>query len=551
MTRGRKRYISRAAGLLLVGGSLLASAAPAPAGPSPQRTVLVHAGSRGNPDGPSTAPDISADGRLVAFASVASNLAGKPAVKTLNVFLYNQENGAVSLITAGAAGKGGDGPSTAPAIAADGSAIAFVSGAHNLLSGSIAPARKEVYVWSARGGTVRASIGLDGKQANGDCGEPDISGDGRIVVFSCAATNLAPGAAPGRRNVYARDLAADRTTLVSAGPKGAPADGDSVAPAISPDGRFATFATAAKNVIPGATPATKPQILLRDLASGGTPVVSVANSGAFQNAAVKPPFSQLSDVSSGGRFVVFDSDAANLVAGDTNHHTDVFLRDLSTRKTTRASLAVTDQQGNSDSFAPRITADGRYVTFESFATNLTPLSPFGGNVFVRDLSRHTTVMANVSSRGRPRGPEHVKQLLQRPAIADDGATVAFESSARDLVSGVHTRFDSVFLRRLLPAPITVASQAVTEVAGHIVIRFSSSDRQAGSLLCQLDHRPPAICPLGGAVLPRLKGGRHVLRAYAGGQGTAFASLPIVIRIDARHHLPKVKVINPANQLGLG
>lgn len=553
--RHRARVVQDARLLLAVAAAigLLSAAAWGPAadaGPSPQRTIRLRDSGKGQPNGASADAQLSPEGRFVAFDSTATNLtASDPNGHIADVFLYDGETGSLRLISTGLRGAGGTGPSTAPVLADRAASLAFISRAHNLVPGDTSTFG-EVFVWSQGHGLSRVSVSSAGAPANGEsAGPPDISADGRRVVFSSRASNLTPGNTNNHFNVFVHDLASGVTSLVSAAADGTPGNGDSTAPAISPDGRYVSFATSATNLVRGLT-SKGSNVVVRDLTAGATQLASVSGAGQPQNASLRAPFVQVSDLSVGGRYVVFDSDATNLVRHDRNRHTDVFVRDTVAKTTTRVSLATTGQESNSDSFAPSITADGRFVSFESLAGNLTPFVPSGGNVFVRDLRRGTTVMADVSSSGRPRSRELHGTILQRASISDDGATMAFASSASNLVSGDTNGSQDVFVRRLTPPPITVASPRAGLAGGHIVITFLSGDRQAGPLLCRLDRRPLALCPLGGTVLPSLHPGHHLLTAYAGGQGTEYAAQPTLVRIFLRRGRARVRVKNPATSLGL-
>jgi Tol biopolymer transport system component len=533
----------------------LFTALPAAGGPSPQRTVRIRVAAKGQPNGPSTNPRISGDGRFVAFESGATNLGPPdPNGRVRDIYLYDAKSAAIILLSAVPVG-GANGPSSNPAISRDGSAVAFVSQATNLVprASNIVPGASphgDVYAWSRAGGLQQVSVSSTQVPADGDAAEPDVSGDGRLVVFSSTAGNLADGHPAGQREVYVRDLSTGQTALVSATPDGQAADGDSSAPAISPDGRYVSFATTATNLVPGMT-THGPNVIVRDLTAGQSELVSVNTAGVPQRGgpATTPP---ISDTSDGGRFVVFESSATNLVHRDTNRRTDVFVRDRMAKRTLRASLATTDQQPDGASYAPSISADGRYVTFLSRASNLTPAQPSGANVFVRDLVRHTTVMAEASSTGHPRGRERTGPILQRASSADDASTAVFVSSARGLVAGKTSLLPDVFLRRLVPSPITFANTTAGLAGGHVVITFVSFDAQAGPLLCRLDHRARAICPLTSVVLPLLKVGKHVLTAYAGGQGSLYAARPTTVRIVVkRGGRARVKVKNPGSAVGIG
>jgi len=533
------------------------SVVPAVAGPSPQRTVRIRAAAKGQPNGASADPQISGDGRFVAFDSAASNLGPEdPNGRVVDVYLYGAASSQILLLSTGPAGQGADGSSTNPSISTDGGVVAFYSLATNLLSqgGSAptgSPSQGNVFAWTRGAGLQMVSLSSTQAPADGDSGEPDISGNGRMVAFSSTADNLTDGHPAGQRDVYVRDLRTDQTTLVSATPDGKPGDGGSSAPAISPDGRFVSFSTTATNLVSGMT-LSGTNVVVRDLSSGTTALASVTASGTPQNLGSLTSTPLISDVSSGGRDVVFESKAPDLVGRDTNNHTDVFVRDMTANRTVRASLATTDQQADGASFAPSISPDGRYVSFLSSAGNLTPAQHAGVNVFVRDLVRHTTVMGDVSSAGRPRGAEQSRRISQRASASDDGSSVVFISSARNLVADKRSRLPDAFLRRLLPAPISIAAPAARLVRGHVVITFRTADRQAGGLLCRLDHHARAICPLSAVVLPLLAAGRHTLTAYAGGPGSEYSSLPTIVRIVVRKGgKAKVTVRNPGAAIGFG
>jgi Tol biopolymer transport system component len=543
------------AALLLLGLGL--GVVPALAGPSPQRTVRVRVAAKGPPNGASANARISGNGRYVAFETLATNLGphdGNGHVR--DVYRYDDKSAEIRLLSAAPDGGGADGPSSAPAISTDGSVVAFSSRATNIVpraSNAVPDAAPhgDVFVWSSAGGLAQASVSSTQVPADGDSGQPDVSGEGRLVAFSSTAGNLVDGHPAGQRDVYVRDAGSGTTVLVSATPDGQPGDGDSSAPAISPDGRYVSFATTATNLVPDAT-THGPNVVVRDLVAGTTELASVSAAGDPQAGGRAPASPPVSDVSAAGRYVVFESAATNLVDPDTNRRTDVFVRDTVAKRTFRASLATTDQQADGDSYAPSISADGRYVTFLSRAPNLTPGQPAGVNVFLRDLVRHTTVMADVASSGRPRSAEQAAGVSEQASSADDGLSAVFVSSARNLVADKRSRLPDVFLRRLSPSPISIASPAAGLARGHVVITFISVDRQAGPLLCRLDHKVRAICPIGAVVLPLLTPGKHVLTAYAGGPGSQYAPRPTTVRITIRRGgRARVKVTNPGTALGLG
>ncbi len=151
-------------------------------------------------------------------------------------------------------------------------------------------------------------------------------------------------------------------------------------PSISADGRFVTFSSKASNLVPGDTNFSQ-DIFVRDLSTNTTARVSVSGAGNQGNSNSRSP-----SISGNGRFVAFASDASNLVPGDTNGAQDIFVRDLSTNTNTRVSVSSTGNQANQDCFTPSISADGRFVAFNSSASNLVPGDTNNENdIFVRDL----------------------------------------------------------------------------------------------------------------------------------------------------------------------
>lgn len=519
------------------------------AGPSPQRTVRVRLAKAGNPDGRSAQPSLSADGRFVAFTSAATNLEPQedPNGAVRDVFVLDQGDGAVRLVSEGPDGAPADAASGEPVLNGDGSRVAFASRATNLVAAD-GNARSDVFVLIPGSGLVRASVPAEGGEADGPSAEPDLSEDGRLVAFTSSATNLVPGDANAHDDVFVRDLDTGVVTLVSATLDGAPGAGDSSVPAISPDGRFVSFFSTAPDLVPG-DDGERGDVFLRDLETGETEIVSVARGGGGQNAALADGRAQVSDLSRNGRFVVFESDATNLVRRDRNKRTDVFVRDRTAGGTRRVSVSTTNEEGDGASFLPSITPDGRFVAFASRADDLVPENASGLDVFVHELSGNTTVLADVSARGRPRSRELTEPKLERPSLSADAETVAFVSSASNLTGGDTNRVADVFLRRMRPAASASASRRVGLLRRRLLVVFRSTDRAAGPLQCRLDDGPPTLCPLGGLLLPRLESGRHVLRALAGATGAYYAPRPIVIRMNVRKgRRPRVSVHNPADDV---
>jgi Tol biopolymer transport system component len=238
--------------------------------------------------------------------------------------------------------------------------------------------------------------------------------------------------------------AAEVTERISVSTAGTQATAASLSPVVSADGRFVAFASDAPNLVPGDT--NSRDVFVHDRLSATTELVSVAGDGSQANRAALFPA-----ISGDGRYVVFQSDAANLVSHDTNDATDIFIRDRLTGVTTRASVASDGAQASGDSMTPSISADGSYVTFTSLASDLVQQDTNEDrDVFVHDRNAGITELVSVASDGT-QGDFASGGLGAGPArISADGRYVVFGSFASNLVPDDAAHFDDVFVHdRLL------------------------------------------------------------------------------------------------------
>jgi len=310
------------------------------------------------------------------------------------------------------------------------------------LAGDTFPVR-DVFVYDRSSGAiglVSRRDGATGVAANSDSNLPSISADGRYVAFGTSATNFIKGVYGG---VYVRDLQTQQTILAGRanGDRGEPLHGAS-SPSISAHGRWVAFVTVGPR---GRHPAT-PEIAVRDLKSNRTVFASRVGGkrGALANAESKAPA-----ISASGRYVTFASEAKNLSRVDKDSVEDVFVRDLKTNRTVLVSRAKGKRgaAGSGDSSNPSISADGRYVAFESYASNLGPSDDSTTpDVFVRDLRSGRIFLA---SRGDGNGPA-ANAPSANPAISADGRFVAFDSRGSNLTPADTLHFTSVFRYQLLP-----------------------------------------------------------------------------------------------------
>ncbi len=284
--------------------------------------------------------------------------------------------------------------------------------------------------------TLRASTDSSGVQGNGVSTSAAMSADGRWVAFTSAASNLVSGDTNAATDVFVRDRLTGAVERVSVSSSGAQANGASELPTISADGRFVSFRSLASNLVSGDTNNAW-DIFVRDRATGVTERVSVSSSGGQGTGTSRDP-----SLSADGRFVAFASTSANLVSGDTNGAQDIFVRDRLTGATTRMSVDSSGVQGNADSNNPSLSADGHLVLFDSTASNLVSGDTNAArDVFLRDRTANTTTRLSVSSSGAQSNGDSA-----RAHFSASGSLVVFESGASNLVSGDTNARNDIFLR---------------------------------------------------------------------------------------------------------
>ncbi len=269
----------------------------------------------------------------------------------------------------------------------------------------------------ATGTTERVSVDSNGGEAdaNADDDRLSISANGRFVAWDTPATNLVPGDANGAQDVFVHDNESGITERVSISSSGEQGNGFSARSAISADGRFVAFQASATNLVPNDSNG-QTDIFVRDRHAGTTERITINNEGAEADGG-----SFGASISDDGRFVAFASSATNLVDGDTNDTTDVFIRDRLTGTTERVSVNDGGVQGNGDSSVPSITPDGRFVSFQSTANNLVGDDTNGvKDVFVRDRQDGTTERVNVDSSGNQANGASASYVL---SISADGRFV--------------------------------------------------------------------------------------------------------------------------------
>jgi hypothetical protein len=358
----------------------------------------------------------------------------------------------------GANGLAGDEDSFLPSTNADGRLVAFQSNANNL-SADDDDNVDNIFVRDIRNGRTRLVSRADG--ANGAGADkastvPSISGMDR-VAFQSRATNLSAVDLDAVEDVFARDVGDGTTVLVSRenGTTGAAGDGDSGFASISQSGRFVAFQSDANNLSANDNNAVT-NVFVRDLQNNTTRLVDRANgtNGAAADAGAAFP-----SISANGRYVAFESDANNLSANDNNAVTNLFVRDLQNGSTRLVSRADGSNGAGADdsSSNPSISGNGRYVAFESNANNLSGTDNDNvSNVFVRDLQNGTTRLTSRASGTSGAGADDASLSA---SISGNGRYVAFESLADNLSADDDNNVFNVFVRDLDQRTTTLASRA--------------------------------------------------------------------------------------------
>jgi Tol biopolymer transport system component len=423
-------------------------------------TTRVSVGSGGiQANHPSVSPAISADGRWVAFSSSANNLVPNDTNDTEDVFLHDRQTGTTNRVSVGPGGAQGNGPSSTPSISANGRWVAFQSLANNLVPGDTND-WLDVFVHDRDTGvTSRVSVGPGGAQGNLESRSAAISADGRWVAFASASSTLVVDDTNDVSDVFLHDRQTATTIRVSQGPGGAQGNQSSDWPAISAGGLSIAFTSLASNLVADDTNGWM-DTFVHDRTTGTTTRVSVGTGGIQGNdASYFWPA-----ISGDGRRVAYQSAASNLVAGDTNGQHDVFVHDRPSGTTTRVSIGPGGLEGNQWSEFPAISADGRWVVFDSASTLVTGDANGVEDVFLHDLQTGTLRRVSVD----PMSVEgNGRSFFQ--SISADGRWVAFASWASNLVAGDTNDYRDIFARDLVQnSPLPPTGLVVDAVVGNVV-----------------------------------------------------------------------------------
>jgi uncharacterized repeat protein (TIGR01451 family) len=395
--------------------------------------------------------DMTPDGRFVVFASAASNLVAGDTNGVGDVFVRDRRTGVTERVSVGPRGVEGNGDSnfggisTAPTISDDGRFVAFKSDASNLVKGD-RNQLTDVFVRDRAAGTTERISGDGG----GD--DPGISPDGNFVAFETFDFD-----GDFARDIYLRDRATGTIERISVSHDGSEIFSPSENPvvAIAPNGRaIVAFASGAPNLV--VNDGTNIDVFVRDL-SGPTPTTELVSVSSDEQPAGEFDTSRDAAISADGRFVAFQSDAQNLTAvPQTRFFTDVFVRDRQAQTTVLASPNGAGGEASGQSEDPEISADGRFVAFASFASDLIPGTPdpdgeLVRDAFVRDLALQSTALISVNSAHEDATRDGFHDDVGAGPVSADGLVTLMGTQADNLFAGDTNSANDVYVSDRRPA----------------------------------------------------------------------------------------------------
>ena len=476
-------------------------------------------------------PSVTPDGRYVVFTSAAANLVPGDTNGETDVFVHDFQTGATERVSVNSAGEEANGGSSlrrGAAISADGRYVVFQSTATNLVPGGTS-GRSQVFVHDrVTGETELVSVRNENGaiEGNGDSGDASISPNGRYVVFDSSSSNLSTGFEKDENekvDAFIRNVAGGHTYLVSHDGEGHSANGTSSEPSVADNGSV-VFTSTASNLTRNGVKAGL-QVFIDQFEAGYIELIS-----GFEARVPWEGSSNEPTVSANGCIVAYVSEASNIVPGDTNGAPDVFVKDCEKSSTERISVDEGKAQGNGPSLEPSISSDGRYVAFDSYASNLVPMDTDGeADVFVHDRLAGSTKRVSVDSQGDQEAGSSYP-FSYEPAIGGDGDFVAFTSRASNLVPGDENEAPDIFLHDVGAGPvqgpntyIKNPSTAIFEEEPTVSTKDSTPRFEllaapaSKTFLCRLDSAGFEPCSGPGAheaIASPLADGPHVLEVSA-------------------------------------
>jgi hypothetical protein len=381
---------------------------------------------------------ISRNGQNVVFESQADNLVSGDENFAKDIFLHDRISGLTSLVSVNNDGQASSSDSFGPALAKDTNKVAFATNAS--LVDADSNGTTDIYTRDMLNEQTKLiSVSSDGGQANSSSGGSTISADGQIVAFHSWANSLVENDVNGWRDVFLHDTVGSTTTLLSYSSLSAQGNSVSESPQISDDGSQIVFHSYATSLLANDSNGGILDVFVRDIENSETSVLSIDSDGdqTFGNS-----FSPA--ISGDGRWIAFQSDSFGLVSGISNENVDIFLHDRLSGVTTRVSVSSSGTQSNGDSKNVSISDNGKYIVFESAATNLVDSDTNNADdIFLHDTQTNETIMLSKNLAGMPANGDS-----SNPKISGDGRSVAFTSFASDIVYWDQNAQADVFVVKL-------------------------------------------------------------------------------------------------------
>ncbi|MBU1138739.1 MAG: hypothetical protein KKA76_07175 [Proteobacteria bacterium] len=408
--------------------------------------------SGGAPDGNSRNPGVSADGRYVVFQSSATDLVSDDTNGFDDIFVYDTGADTMTRVSLGYDGGGSGDPqltggSDYPAISGDGKYVTFSTHADDVINYSN---YQQIFVHNMEGtynNQVLVSKNTSNGEANNNSYQSVLSYNGKYIAFESDATDLTALPGPvdggGNRDIFVREMESGTTYLVSRNTSGEYANGFSSNPSISNDGTLIAFQSSAYDLVAGDVDDGFSDVFVLDGPHNTMELISKAYGGGTSDG-----YSSYPHISGNGRYVAFQSVATNLVENDTNGGFDIFLHD---RETGVTEIVSVDQDGNqvtdhgTNGYAGGISADGRYVTFSTPSASLVDADTNGvADIFLRDMKEKKTVRVSIGNGGEEPDQYVYAQYMD---VTDNGLTAVFSTWATNL-GGIPTDSkQNVFMRK--------------------------------------------------------------------------------------------------------
>ncbi len=386
----------------------------------------------------SSTPQVSATGQFVVYSSHASNLVKNDSNQSDDIFVYDQATKKHTRVSVNSEGEQANGGSWSPSISANGRYIVFHSVASNLVPNDTNKAIDIFLHDRMKGKTTRVNLNQKGEQANDHSYYATISANGNHIAFQSTASNLVEQDTNKKSDIFVFKRTTGVLSRISVNSDGEQADNYSYSASISADGRYIAFGSTASNLLSmhGNKKHNKGHIFVHDQHTATTTQVSINRHGQPANS-----YSYYPSISGDGQSIAFRSEATNLVDNDDNGFSDSFVYDLQHRTITRVNVSSLGQQANSETRDPVMSANGRYVVFQSNADNLVADDDNHiADIFVHDRQTGTTRRVNISCSGK-----QANDVSYTPSLSEQGTYIVYTSDATNLGVGDSNKERDIFI----------------------------------------------------------------------------------------------------------